>query len=142
MTSSPSLKSPILAIDWGDRHVGVSFSPDGKHNAIRETLTITGIRDGIAQVEKIITQEKVRTLVVGLPLTLRSEKGTMAKTIESHARVIADQTHVTLQFVDERETTNLAERLQSSFQGFRVDSIVAFLLLEEYLAKQNPNTSY
>lgn len=142
MRSSPSKAAPILALDWGDRRIGVSISPDGQHALIRQTIHCTGMSDALAQLQEYIRAEQVRTLVVGLPLTLRSEKGTMAKHIEAQARQLADLAGVSLVFIDERETTNYARRLRSKYPEYEVDSVAALILLEEFLAQKPTEASY
>jgi putative pre-16S rRNA nuclease len=89
-----------------------------------------------------VLEEDVATIVVGLPTGLGGEEGSSAEGARALAGELGTKTGVTVVLLDERFTTNLAERTLLD-QGMKrrdrratVDKVAAAILLQDYLDQQ------
>lgn len=133
-SSLKAVSKSFLGVDWGERRIGISFSPDGEHIFPREHLTSQSTAEGIRNLCAYIQEEKVDEVVFGLPLTLRGQEGAMAKEIKKIASQIREKTGVAIHFTDERHTTREAKTKEGS-ATFSRDSIAAHLILTAFLKK-------
>lgn len=122
----------VLALDYGRARTGVAVSdPTG---TIARPLCVVegaGTQDGLARLVALIGEHDVDRVVVGLPLTLRGERGEQARETERFIQALSDLTNVPLVTFDERFTTDLAEQVPS---GAPEDARAAAHLLSGYLA--------
>lgn len=101
----------ILAVDWGERRIGVAVSdPTGLIATGLETLVVRGEKDAVEQLESLIAAEDVRRVVVGLPLLLSGEEGEAARAAQALARRLRERTGLPVDTYDERLTSALSER--------------------------------
>jgi putative Holliday junction resolvase len=132
----------ILAVDWGERRIGMAVSDDlGILATGLPTLEIRGEAEAVARVADTIRTVEADSVVVGLPLTLKGERGEAARAVERFAEALRRETPVVVSLYDERLTSALAERRmrergeKSRGRKGRVDQGAAVALLEGWLAK-------
>lgn len=127
---------PILAIDYGEKRVGVAVSdPTGTFAFPRKAIVRTGGIPSLAEaLRDVAVRDHVTELVVGLPLSLNGSEGPQAKHVREAAETIAQLLGLPLAFEDERLTSSLAGRFRES--SVDPDSIAAAQILEGYLAKR------
>ena len=132
----------ILAVDWGERRVGLAVSDDlGILATGLPTLEIRGEAEAVARVADTIRTVEADSVVVGLPLTLKGERGEAARAVERFAEALRRETPVVVSLYDERLTSALVERRmrergeKSRGRKGRVDQGAAVALLEGWLAK-------
>ena len=132
----------ILAVDWGERRIGLAVSDDlGILATGLPTLEIRGEAEAVARVADTIRTVEADSVVVGLPLTLKGERGEAARAVERFAEALRRETPVGVSLYDERLTSALAERRmrelgeKSRGRKGRVDQGAAVALLEGWLAK-------
>jgi len=132
----------ILAVDWGERRIGLAVSDDlGVLATGLPTLEIRGEAEAVARVADTIRTVEADSVVVGLPLTLKGERGEAARAVERFAEALRRETPVVVSLYDERLTSALAERRmrergeKSRGRKGRVDQGAAVALLEGWLAK-------
>jgi len=133
----------ILAVDWGERRVGLAVSdPTGTIASSLETLVVRGEAEAITRVVQIAREEEVASMVVGLPLLLSGEKGEAALHAERFAAKLQQASGLPVQLYDERFTSAMASRRMhergespSRSKG-RVDAGAAVALLESWLMRQ------
>lgn len=122
----------VLALDYGRARTGVAVSdPTG---TIARPLCVVegaGSGDGLARLATLIGEQEVERVVVGLPLTLRGERGEQALETERFIEALSDVTSVPVVTFDERFTTDLAEQSPAETPE---DARAAAHLLEGYLA--------
>ena len=132
----------ILAVDWGERRIGLAVSDDlGVLATGLPTLEIRGEAEAVARVADTIRTVEADSVVVGLPLTLKGERGEAARAVERFADALRRETPVVVSLFDERLTSAMAERRMHE-RGERsrgrkgiVDQGAAMALLEGWLAK-------
>ncbi|MEX0675096.1 MAG: Holliday junction resolvase RuvX [Gaiellaceae bacterium] len=119
----------VLALDYGAARTGVAVS-DATGTLARPLTVVSG--DVVERVAELVREEGVDLVVVGLPLTLRGEKGAQARSTEGFVGRLRAVLDVPVETYDERFTTALAGR-----GGGRApeDARAAAHLLESYLAR-------
>ncbi len=126
--------SRVLAIDYGTSRVGIAVSDEaGEHSFPRPAVANTGRAAVIAALRDLIQQEGAATIVVGLPLTMRGERGPQAASVERFAAELGRAVAVRVVFEDERLTTALASRFRGATAD--ADSVAAAAILETYLER-------
>jgi putative holliday junction resolvase len=121
----------VLALDYGRARTGVAVS-DPTGTVARPLCVIEGAAtgDGLAELAVIIGEHDVERIVVGLPLTLRGDRGEQAVETERFVEALTDITNVPVVTFDERFTTDLAEQ---SAADAPQDARAAAHLLSSYL---------
>lgn len=125
----------VLGIDYGDKRVGVAVSDEAQQFVFtRPTLANRGKRALFRELGQLVEQEGVERIVVGLPLTLRGERGQQATAIQSVMCELEEVLSVPVDFEDERLTSSYAARFRGSSAD--ADSIAAAAILESYLERR------
>ena len=130
----------VMALDVGDVRIGVAVSdPLGLTAQPLPTITRTKLVADLAAIHALVQQQAVGTLVVGLPLTLRGERGPQANKVAGFADALRRHVQVPVTLVDERLTTVEGERalqaggLSSRKRRGAIDQVAAQLILQQYL---------
>jgi putative Holliday junction resolvase len=122
----------VLALDYGRARTGVAVSdPTGTIARPLCVIERVGTGDGLARVAELIGEHEVERVVVGLPLTLRGERGEQVDETERFVEALNDVTNVPVVTFDERFTTDLAEQTDADAPE---DARAAAHLLTSYLA--------
>ena len=125
----------VLALDFGSARTGVAVSdPTG---AVARPLGIVehaATESGLARVLDIVRREGVDLIVVGLPVTLRGERGSQAEETERFVEALRAATDLPIDSFDERFTTKLAGAEPSRAPE---DAVAAAHLLTSYLTWKN-----
>jgi putative pre-16S rRNA nuclease len=122
----------VLALDFGRARTGVAVSdPTGTIARPLCVVERAGSGDGLARVAALIAEQEVDRVVVGLPLTLRGERGEQVQETERFVEALNDVTDVPVVTFDERFTTSLAEQDPADTPE---DARAAAHLLSSYLA--------
>lgn len=123
----------ILALDYGAARTGVAVSDET--GAIARPLVVVeraATPDGLARVCEIVREQGAEQVVVGLPLTLRGERGSQALETEEFVHALRALLEVPVESYDERFTTTLAAGAGGAAPE---DARAAAHLLESYLAR-------
>jgi putative holliday junction resolvase len=122
----------VLALDYGAARTGVAVSDATATIAIPlEVVVRAGTPDGLARIGEVVAEQEVERVVVGMPLTLRGERGEQARLTEEFVRDLRVALGVPVETYDERFTTTLAARGGGDVPE---DARAAAHLLESYLA--------
>ena len=122
----------VVALDFGRARTGVAVSdPTGTVARPLCVVERAATGDGLAQLAALIAEEEAERVVVGLPLTLRGERGEQARETETFVQALSAVTDVPVVTFDERFTTDLAEQAPSRTAE---DARAAAHLLTSYLA--------
>ena len=121
-----------MALDFGSARTGVAVSdPTG---VIARPLCVVeraGTDAGLEELARLAQEQGAEAVVVGLPLTLRGERGEQARATEKFADALRDVVDVPVVLFDERFTTDLAQQTPSAAAE---DARAAAHLLSSYLA--------
>jgi putative Holliday junction resolvase len=132
----------ILAVDWGERRVGLAVSdPSGTLASPLATRVVRDTEDALEQVARVASSEEVERVVVGLPLLLSGERGAAALAAESFATRLAERLAIPVETYDERLTSALGERMLREAGTRRkrdkgqLDQSAAVMLLDSFLRR-------
>ncbi|HUU29939.1 MAG TPA: Holliday junction resolvase RuvX [archaeon] len=135
----------ILAIDYGERRVGLALSDETGFVAARvlETIDRQKIPGGSLEEEisRITEEHSVVEVVVGLPLNMDGSAGESAQKVIRFAESLGRRTGLPVRTWDERLTTVAARRvhlelnlpLKKRRDKKRLDRTAALILLQNYL---------
>ena len=135
----------VLSLDVGQRRIGVALSDALGLTA--QPLTVLERRGTTADLDALaalVAQHQVETIVVGLPLTMRGERGPQAQRAASFADTLRRKVSVPVELADERLTTVQGERALLETDTSRrkrkqvIDQIAAQLILQQYLDVSRP----
>ena len=121
----------VVALDFGRARTGVAVSdPTGTVARPLCVVERAAGEDGLQRRAALIAEQEAERVVVGLPLTLRGERGEQARETEAFVEALTAVTDVPVVTFDERFTTDLAEQVPSAAA---VDARAAAHLLTSYL---------
>jgi len=129
----------ILSLDFGARRIGVAIA-DGRIVASLPVIESKNREGALKNILKIIRDENIEKIVLGLPQTKLSSGGS-EDMIRSFAMEINRLSSIPVEFVDEPLTSKEAERIlkdvkidpKSEKYKQEIDRISAKLILEQYL---------
>lgn len=125
----------ILALDIGDRWIGVAISdPLGILPRPYDTFKAA---DLYTSLEKVIEKERVSTIVVGLPTTMKGTESDQTKKIIETAKALkAHFPNIEWKMWDERLTSKQAAQIKSTKtkeDKLKSHAIAAAIFLSTYL---------
>jgi putative Holliday junction resolvase len=123
----------VLALDFGSARTGVAVSdPTGTIARPLGVVERAATEAGLEQLARLIADEGAERVVVGLPLTLRGERGEQARETDAFVEALRAAVDVPVESYDERFTTGLAASVGSG--DAPEDARAAAHLLSSYLA--------
>ncbi len=131
---------PVLALDLGEKRVGVAISDTLLISITRlSALPRSNWKQLLRDVEDLVRHYDAQTVVIGLPLRLNGSEGDAALEVRRLAQNFAQSFEIPVYLQDERLTSVAAEenlRLQGSNReqvATQVDSEAAALILSDFL---------
>lgn len=123
----------MLALDYGAARTGVAVS-DATGTLARPLAVVERAAEeaGLRRLAELVVEEEAERVVVGLPLTLRGEKGAQAAETALFVEALRARLDVPVETFDERFTTALAASGPSATAP--EDARAAAHLLEGWLA--------
>ena len=132
--------SRILGLDYGERRIGLALSdPLG---IIAKPLTVIDRQktaDHISKISEIISERKVTSIVVGLPLTLKGQYSKQTEIVLDFIEQLKADLKIPILTIDERLSSIAAEKslqeqsVKTGYEKGRVDETAAAIFLQEYL---------
>lgn len=130
----------ILGLDVGDRTVGVALSdPLGFIAQGITTIRRKNIEYDLSELKKILEDNNVDTIVVGLPKNMNGTLGPQGEKVMEFCESIKTITDIPIKMWDERLTTVAAHRAMLEADMSRekrkkiVDKVAATYILQGYL---------
>ena len=100
-----------MALDYGAARTGVAVSdPTGTLARPVGVVERAATEAGLAALRDLVRAEEAERVVVGMPLTLRGDRGEQARETERFVASLRAVLDVPVETVDERFTTTLAEQ--------------------------------
>ncbi|HRU05497.1 MAG TPA: Holliday junction resolvase RuvX [Candidatus Brocadiia bacterium] len=131
----------ILAVDYGERRIGLAVSDEmGVAAHGLPTLHCAGGAEGVEQVCRIARERGVEEVVVGLPRNMDGSEGAQAGAARAFGAQLREMLKAPVRFVDERLSSSRAERVLSESgvslakRKGMVDRMAAQFILEHYLS--------
>lgn len=134
------MMNKILGLDIGDRWIGVAISD--KTQMIAQPLTTIkrqSNKQAYEDIHKIMKDEKIEKVVVGLPKNMNNTLGPQSEKVKKFADKLGNKYRVQIIYVDERMTTLMAEQdlikgsVRRENRKKYIDKIAAAYILRTYL---------
>ena len=129
----------FLAIDYGDRRIGLALSDPLKIIASPyRTIINNNNTNLIEEIERIIAVEDVELTIIGLPLGMSGQITEQTKKVEEFADKLAAR-GITITYEDERWSSVAAKRsmreqnIKTGHNKGLVDQTAAAIFLQQYL---------
>lgn len=137
----------VMALDLGEKRIGIALSDPTRTIASAHSVLARRSRlEDTAHYSRLIAENGVNLLVVGLPMTLGGREGERAGWVRDYAADLAERLPVPIVFWDESLSTVEAEAALRA-QGRRgrklrqrIDAVAATVILQSYLDAQRGAT--
>lgn len=132
-----------MALDLGEKRIGIAISDPMRIIASpHSTLNRKSRANDFAHYVRLIDEQQIALLVIGLPITLGGEEGQRAAWVHDYSADLGRHIDIPIVFWDESLTT-VAATAALHAQGRRgrkvkerVDAVAATLILQSYLDAQ------
>ena len=129
-----------MGIDYGDKRIGVALSDLlCIISSPYEVFINKGEEESLKHLDKIIKDNDVDEIAMGLPLNMDGSEGERARLHREFGQKLSDFSGVTVHFVDERLTSAEAEEILIS-SGVRrekrkelIDKLSAQIILQTFI---------
>lgn len=129
-----------MCLDYGDVRIGIALSDMlGIIASGLETYIRKDEETDIAHILKLIQDNSVDTVVIGLPINMDGTSGTRAEVTKAFGSKLAEKTTAKVVYLDERLSSVSAEKLLIQADVRRdkrkqvIDKLAATIILQNYL---------
>lgn len=127
--------SRILGLDYGTKRIGLALGDEEQSIALPFDV-VENTPGIVGDLRRIIENEQVYRIIVGLPLTLRGEMSAKANEVEDFIDLLQRSFNLPIFTEDERLSSQLADRLFEEYGGrYDRDAVAAMVILQSYLDK-------
>ncbi|OGH66203.1 MAG: hypothetical protein A3B90_02820 [Candidatus Magasanikbacteria bacterium RIFCSPHIGHO2_02_FULL_41_13] len=129
----------ILGVDYGTKRIGLAWMQPGLDVVLPFGIIQTEEREEqLKDLVKLIQEEKIDVVVVGLPLELETGKETVnTKRVREFAMELQKRCSVKVEFVDERLSSFEADQMGGEASR---DEKAAMVILETYAGNRADKT--
>ncbi len=132
----------VLALDIGERRIGLAISESGILAAPYGVLERKSKEEDFVRLQHIIGEQKIEKLIVGLPYSLSDPQrvGPQARRVKRYTEALAKKIVIPIEYFDESYSTVDAQNylLSSGRKKTPLDAAAAAVILQNYLdAQQN-----
>lgn len=131
----------LLALDVGERRIGVALAESSVRFA-HPLTTLEHSTDIFTQIQKLIDEHRVTTVLVGLPRGLDGQETAQTRAVEAFVENLKQHVQVPIVWQDEALTSVKAEaelaarkNQQAAYNKADVDALAATYILEDFIAE-------
>lgn len=126
----------ILGLDIGDRRIGVAVL-DTDINVPMPLITLNNNRAFVNELKKLVIENKVESLIIGMPINLAGHKGEQAEKVMEVVQKIKSKLNTPVVFEDERLTSQTAQKRLKDVDYVKadIDAVAAVVILENWMAR-------
>jgi len=137
-------RGPVLALDYGTKRIGMAVSdPAGEFAFPAGVLARRNERRDLETLREMVAEREAVRIVVGLPLHMSGRAGPEAESARAFAAKVGEVTGLPVELLDERWTSQEAERALREIQPRRrkrqqaqLDAAAATILLRTWLERE------
>jgi putative Holliday junction resolvase len=134
------VNKPVLAIDYGNKKIGLAISSPDHSIAMPHSIILTNKeQEKLNKIANFIVKCNICAIVVGFPVNMDGTNGDQTKIVIDFANKLAKKTNLPIYLQDERLTSKAADSLLKNM-GFnrkqrneRDDMAAASMILETTL---------
>ncbi|KAB2878348.1 Holliday junction resolvase RuvX [bacterium] len=131
----------ILAIDYGERRIGLALSDPMRIIASGlTTIQVQNENAAIQKIKKLVNEHEVIQIVMGNPLDKNGSEGTKAQKVRIFAEKLRQQIPLDIVFWDERMSSVTALKMLVEAESKKkrrtkekIDELAAVVILRHYL---------
>jgi len=134
----------ILALDYGDKKIGVAISDPMQVIAKPfKTLNNTTNKDTLLKLNHIISEYDIEKIVVGLPLTLKNKYSIQTEKVITFIKFLKKNISISVHSYDERFSSKIAiqsliqQGIKTGHNKKEIDKTAAAIFLQNYLDAKN-----
>tara|TARA_B100000927_G_scaffold254564_1_gene220850 strand:- start:211 stop:588 length:378 start_codon:yes stop_codon:yes gene_type:complete len=120
----------ILAIDFGERYLGIAVRTEKTTIPIPLTVVDAKIDEHFSFVKKYVKEYQIQSIVIGYPIGLNNSENRMTDLVNEFINEL-DTLNLEVHTIDERLSSKLFENNKSD----RIDDLSALEILESYLSQ-------
>jgi len=130
----------IMALDYGEQRIGVAMTDLlkilAKPYCVYHRINL---EEDFKYLLKVIKDEQVDTIVIGLPLNMQGEEQDIALKVREFAEELKVRSNCKLIYLDERMTSVIAENILKQTEKdwkkrkAQLDMYAAMVILQDYL---------
>ena len=132
----------ILCLDYGEKRIGLALSDPLKIIAYPyKTIINSGLKNLKYELKKIIDDETIESIVIGLPIGLNGRDTIQTQKVREFRLQILDL-NIPIYFEDERLSSLAAaksmkmEKIKTGFNKGMIDKRAAAIILQQFLDKK------
>ena len=132
-----------LGVDYGDKRTGLAECDiSGMLASGICTIKEGGMKNTAVRVAKEAESRGCKKIVIGLPKNMDGTEGERSQVIRAFAELLRAETHIPIDFYDERMTTMVAYRFlgETGTYGKKrkdaVDTLSAEIILQNYIDRE------
>lgn len=131
----------LLALDVGERRVGIAFSDSGIFASPHSVLNRKSKKEDFARLQQLAVELQVERIIVGLPYSVsgHEEMGPQARRVKRYGDMLAEVVDIPLEYFDESYSTADASAFlaASGKKKIPIDAAAAAVILQRYLDRAN-----
>ncbi len=138
----------ILGLDVGDSKIGVAVSDTlGWTAQGLTTIQRRNVKKDLGSLRKLIYENNVKEVVVGLPVKMNGERDAQTRKILRFANLLRKTFHIPVRTWDERfSTIEASKALEQGRVGKKkkaalIDKVAAVIILQGYLDSRNSDAT-
>ncbi len=120
----------ILAIDFGERYLGIAVRTEKTTIPIPLTVVDAKIDEHLSFVKKYVKEYQIQSIVIGYPIGLNNSENRMTDLVNEFINEL-DTLNLEVHTIDER----LSSKLFNNNKSDRIDDLSALEILESYLSQ-------
>lgn len=128
----------LLALDVGEKRIGVALASLGARLPHPHGV-VAGGEAAVADIQKLIEDEDVKILVVGLPRGLEGQETKQTHAVRQFANSLAATLSIPMYLQDEALTSHYAEEelhaRGKSYQKGDIDALAATTILQDFITE-------
>ncbi|MBI5758281.1 MAG: Holliday junction resolvase RuvX [Planctomycetales bacterium] len=143
------VRGRLLGIDFGTKRLGLAIcNPEQTISSPLENYTRRDAAQDAKHVRRLVEEERIVGLVIGLPVHMSGDEGGKAIEARAFGDWIAAETKLPVKYWDERYTSLQAEQMMLSAEltpkqrKARRDMLAAQILLRDFLNGDRQATSF
>ncbi len=107
-------KSRLIGVDMGSKRIGISICDENRKIATPyETIFFEGIEKLTNKILKIISENNIKGIIVGIPLNMDGSKGPSAQSVQDRLKLMSNKISPPAVFWDERLSSVAAFNISS-----------------------------
>lgn len=134
----------ILAIDYGERRIGLALSDPMRIIASGlTTLDVRGESEAVQKIKILVQEHDVHEIVLGNPLEKSGNEGSKTQKVRDFAEKLKKEISTPITFWDERLSSVTAQKLLIETESKKkrrtkekIDELAAVVILRHYLDAQ------